>query len=91
MKTVVDILFAGNPKWNLFHHCFCVQQLIRNILALAVRVINGICFLVIDHYLVFRGCTKQASKLWNHDCLFWQEEGCGGDVFSLLIVLLGLS
>ena len=67
-----------------------MQHFIRNILAVSGCFRNGICFLVIDHYLVFRGCTKRASNHWKHDCLFWQEEGCGGDVLPVLIVFVGL-
>ena len=49
---------------------------------------NDISFLVTPHHLVFRGCTKRALTRWKHDFYFWQEEGCGGDVLSVLIFWL---
>ena len=76
---------------GLFQNCFCVHHFIRNIVAVAGRFRNGLCFLVIAHNPVFIGYTKKAFTSWKHDCLFWQEEGCGGDVFTVLICLVELS
>ena len=84
METVVDVYFACNPEWNLFHHCFGVQHFIQNILAVAGRCINGICFLVISHHLIFRGCIKKTSNHLKHDSLSWQAKLRVGYVFPVL-------
>ena len=88
--TVVDIQFVHKQQWNVFHHFFYVQHFILNILVVAGNFRNDICFLVISHPLVFRGCTKRVLTRWKHDRLFCQQEGFVEDVLPMLIFLFGL-
>ena len=84
------LLFSLSATRNGIYFTFFPCATLRNIVAVAGRCRNDIFFLVIPHHLVFRGCTKRALTRWKRDYLFWQEEGCGGDVFPVLIFLAGL-
>ena len=90
LNTVVAGQFVCNLQWNLFHHFFYLQHFIQNILAASGRCRNAICLLFIAHHLVFRVCTKRALNHWKHDCSFWQYEGCGGDVLTVLVLWFDL-
>ena len=84
-------LVCLKPAMDFISPFFRVQHFNQNILAVAVRCSNDICFLVVARNLLFRGSTQCALTRWKHYCLFSREKGCGGDVFLVLNILVVLS